>query len=137
MIPPTTDEEATYRRARNFARRWDRLTAQGLTDHEVRDMLAAAAPHPTPERPAPMAAPPVPYPKNSAQAAGQAMRDVDELTCDVRDVDPRDLWDRIASWTPERIVTALITACAARNPDSTIEDDLAWVRTLAPVQAAS
>ena len=99
-------------------------------------MLTAAA-HQTTGRPAHVTAPAVPYPTSNTQAAGQAMRDVDELTCDVRDVDPRDVWDRIASWQPERIVTALITACAARNPDNSIEDDLAWVRALAPIQAVS
>lgn len=73
----------------------------------------------------------IPMPKNRYQAARVAMDDAITLICDVRDIDPADVWAQVSSWSPTRIVSCLIALAAAHPDDKPLEESLAWVRGLA------
>ena len=75
--------------------------------------------------------PVIPKPKNQYQAARVAMDDAVSLICDVRDIDPHDVWDNVSSWSPTRIVSCLIALAAAHPDDKPLEESLSWVRSLA------
>ncbi|QMU22020.1 DUF7368 family protein [Gordonia rubripertincta] len=122
------DAEELAHTARTFHARWDQLLAAGYTDHQIRDMTI-------PKDFPPLHAADIPHPRYPHQATGQAMRDVDTIVCDVRDLDPADVWREISRWTPTRLATAFITACAALDRDVDIEDALDWVRALDPMTA--
>ncbi|QCG77868.1 hypothetical protein SEA_SMOKINGBUNNY_57 [Gordonia phage SmokingBunny] len=122
------DAEELAHTARTFHARWDQLLAAGYTDHQIRDMTL-------PKDYPPVKAADIPYPRNPHQAQGQAMRDVDTIVCDVRDLDPADVWREISRWTPTRLATAFIAACAALDRDVSLEDALDWVRDLDPTVA--
>ncbi|UCZ88617.1 hypothetical protein [Gordonia sp. WA4-43] len=128
------DAEELAHTIRDFHARWDQLLASGYTDHQIRDMTLpppGTIPFPPKDAPAVKAAD-IPYPRNAYQAAGQAARDVDRITCDVRDLDPADVWREVSRWTPTRLAAAFIAACAARDINRDIEDDLAWTDHLDP-----
>ncbi|AXQ62290.1 hypothetical protein KNU09_gp59 [Gordonia phage TillyBobJoe] len=131
------DAEELAHTARDFHARWDQLLAAGYTDHQIRDMTLPpprTIPFPPKDAPAVKAAD-IPYPRNPHQAQGQALRDVDTIVCDVRDLDPADVWREISRWTPTRLATAFIAACAALDRDVRLEDALDWVRDLDPTTA--
>ena len=104
---------------------WDRLAAQGLTDTEIRERIIRTYRHdpPTPGTH-------IPCPRNKFQAAGQAIRDVQQISCDLRDIDPGEVWSTIEQWPATRILTALVVACAAINPDHTERQLWGWTEDL-------
>lgn len=59
------------------------------------------------------------------------MDDACTLICDVRDIDPVDVWTNISSWSPTRMVSCLIALAAAHPDDKPLEASLDWVRSLA------
>lgn len=71
-------------------------------------------------------------PKNPVLAAQQAIRDLSQLVEDVRECAALDVWLEIQSWTPARVTTALITACAALDPDQSLTKRLEWTTKYAP-----
>lgn len=123
----------------DFTTEWVRLAAAGLTDNEIQDrMLAEKAVVDGAKKArrnnidAPTPGTVIPLPVQAHQAVGQAMRDVMTLACDIRDSDPAESWALIETWTPTRIVSALVVAAAGINPDTHTEDDLwGWARGLA------
>lgn len=120
------------RRARAMCDRWDRLAAAGLDDYQIRDRLLAAADQPSPRQERTLRAADIPLPAEPYQAVGQGMRDADQLTLDVRDLDPHDVWREMSRWTPTRLAVCCLTLAAARDRDAAIEADLEWVRALDP-----
>lgn len=118
---------------------WERLTAKGLTPEEInlrlhQEKAVCDAAKKARESSHPVAQPGtvIPLPVQAHQAVGQAMRDVMTLACDIRDADPAESWALIETWTPTRIVSALVVAAAGINPDTHTEDDLwGWARGLA------
>ncbi len=105
-----------------FAHQWDQLAAQGLTDEQIR--------HTPRDRATTRPTPAIAMPVNEFQAAGQALQDAQMLICDVRDIDPTDLWHTIAAWNPTRIVTALITLAAMVPDDQPAEQLLSWLNNI-------
>lgn len=123
----------------DYTAEWERLTAKGLTPEEInlrlhQEKAVCEGARKARESTHAVAQPGtvIPLPVQPHQAVGQAMRDVMELACDVRDTDPAECWARIETWAPTRIVSALVIAAAAINPDTHTEDDLwGWARGLA------
>lgn len=64
----------------------------------------------------------IPTPKCRHQAAFQAEQDVARLAEDVAELDPTDVWAAVASWRPERIVSALVIAAACVDPDRSVRE---------------
>lgn len=123
----------------DFNAEWERLTAKGLTPEEARHRLEqekqiadGAKQARTNNQAAPIAGTVIPLPAQPHQAVGCAMRDVMALACDIRDLDPAECWTRIETWTPTRIVSALIVAAAAIDVTNHSDVDLwGWTRGLA------
>ncbi|MGC5249568.1 DUF7368 family protein [Gordonia sp. DT219] len=131
---------ATHTEAAAFVDEWERRSAQGMTDEQIRDEMLgeqarrrravqSTAPRPTPGVT-------VPIPKQPHQASGRAIQDVMELACDIRDVDPAQWWATVEQWTPTRIMMALLAASAAIDPDKTERQLWGWTTTLIEESAA-
>lgn len=77
----------------------------------------------------------VPMPRNAHEAAGQGLEDAASMICDVRDIDPTEVWETISGWSPTRAAAAIITLAAMVPDDRTTAELLAWTteRAVAPV----
>ena len=123
----------------DFTAEWERLLDNGLTDSEARDRMLSEKAVADGAREArknntdsPIAGKIIPIPTQRHQAVGCAMRDVMALACDIRDLDPAECWTRIETWSPTRVVSALIVAAAAIDPATHTDTDLwGWTRGLA------
>jgi hypothetical protein len=65
----------------------------------------------------------------------QARRDALRLAADVREIDPAELWGRLAWWDPRRVWAAAILLAATVDPETSQDRALAWCNEFGGTQA--